>query len=171
MPRQIEFRSPLPYPADEVYATMVDPEFLRARLRQIGGPGAALLEHTADAESARYRLRHGLDRSVLPPLVQNLVPGNLVIERTESVRRRGPGDYSGDVDVHVPSTPVSAAGGIQLRDSAGSPNGGSEFAVHAEVTVRVPLLGRRIEETVAGQVRQLLVAETAFTEQWLRQRG
>jgi hypothetical protein len=39
--------------------------------------------------------------------------------------------------------------------------------VHAEVTVKVPLFGGGIEETVAGQVHQLLVAETAFTQSWL----
>ncbi len=165
MPRQIDFRSPLPFAADEVYATMIDPVYLRARLQQIGGPGAALLEHSADDGGARYRLRHGLDKAVLPPLVQNLMPGDLVIERTETIRRRGPGDYAGEVDVQVPGTPVSAHGRSELREQGA----GSEFAVHAEVTVNVPFLGGRIEETVAGQVHQLLVAETAFTEQWLRQ--
>ena len=50
MARQIDFRSPLPHPADIVYATMVDAEYLRARLQRLGGPGAALLEHQADAD-------------------------------------------------------------------------------------------------------------------------
>jgi hypothetical protein len=163
MPRQIDFRSSLSSPADEVYAVMVDPEYLRARLRQIGGPGAALLEHTADAQGARYKLRHGLDKSVLPAIVQSLVSGDLTIERTETIRRRGPGDYAGDVDVQIPGTPVSARGRSELRNAPP----GSEFAVHAEVTVKVPLFGGGIEETVAGQVHQLLVAETAFTQSWL----
>jgi hypothetical protein len=164
MPQQIDFRSPLPFPAAEVYATMIDPDYLRARLQEIGGPGAALLEHSADAGGARYRLRHGLDTSMLPPLVQSLVPGDLVIERTESIRLRGPGDYAGEVDVQIPGTPVSARGRSELRDRPPR----SEFAVQAEVTVNVPFIGGRIEETVAGQVHQLLVAETAFTERWMR---
>jgi Protein of unknown function (DUF2505) len=166
MPQQIDFRSPLPFPAAEVYATMIDPEYLRARLQQIGGPGAALLEHSVDAGGARYRLRHGLDSTMLPALVRSLVPGDLVIERTETIRLRGPGDYTGQVEVQVPGTPVSARGHSELRERAP----GSEFAVQAEVTVNVPFIGGRIEETVAGQVHELLVAETAFTEQWMRAR-
>lgn len=164
MARQIDFRASLPHPAESVFATMVDADFLRARLQQLGGPGAALLEHQADANGARYRLRHGLDKSALPPLVQTLVPGNLVIERTETIRRAGPGRYEGTVDVHIPGAPVHAAGTSQLHDTPG----GSEFAVQAEVTVNVPLVGGRIEETIAEQVRALLAAETAFTEQHLR---
>ena len=103
---------------------------------------------------------------MLPPLVQTLVPGNLVIERTETIRQLGPGDYDGSVDVQIPGAPVRAEGRMQLRDAPG----GSEFGVEAEVLVNVPLIGGRIEETVAEQVRNLLVAETAFTQEWLRTR-
>ena len=134
MSRQVDFRSPLPHPADAVFAVMIDPDYLRARLQQIGGPGAALLEHTVTGDGARYRLR-----------------------------RQGPGSYAGDVEVQVPGTPVTASGRSTLRDAAP----GSEFAVHADVTVNVPLLGGRIEETIVGNIGQLLTAETKFTESWL----
>lgn len=166
MARQIDFRSPLQHPAETVYASMADAEYLRARLQRLGGPGAELLEHRADPTGARYRLRQGLDKSVLPPLVQNILPGNLVIERTETIRPVGPGHYEGTVDVQVPGAPVTAAGRMQLRDVPG----GSEFAVQADVTVHLPLIGGRIEETVVEQVRNLLVAETEFTREWLRTR-
>lgn len=164
MPRQIDFRAPLPQPAETVYATITDAEFLRTRLQQLGGPGAALLEHRADPTGASYRLRHGLDKSVLPALVQSLVSGDLVIERTETLRQVAPGRYEGTVDVQIPGAPVHAAGRTALHDAPG----GSEFAVQAEVTVNVPLFGGRIEETIAEQVRNLLAAETAFAEQRLR---
>jgi hypothetical protein len=164
MARQIDFRAPLPRPAETVYTTIVDAEFLRARLQQLGGPGAALLEHQADPAGARYRLRHGLDKAVLPPVVQNLVSDNLVIEREETIRQTGPGRYEGTVDVQIPGAPVTAAGSMRLHDAAP----GSEFGVLATVRVNIPLFGGRIEETVAEQVRNLLAAETAFTEARLR---
>jgi hypothetical protein len=166
MARQIDFRSPLPHPTDIVYATMVDAEYLRARLQRLGGPGAALLEHQADPAGARYRLRQGLDKSALPPLVQNVVPANLVLERTETIRPVGPGRYEGTVDVHVPGAPVTAAGRMQLHEGAG----GSEFTLQADVTVHLPLIGGRIEEIVVEQVRKLMAAETEFTREWLRSR-
>lgn len=167
MARQIDYRSSSTYSADEVYATIVDPDYLRARLERMGGPGAALLEHTADQDGARYRLRHGLDNAVLPPLVQSLVSDDLVIERVEAVRRRGAGDYDGNVEVKIIGTPVGAAGRMRLRDTGRS----SEFAVRADVVVKVPLIGGRIEGMIAEQVHNLLTAESAFTQQWLRSRG
>jgi hypothetical protein len=164
MSRQIDYRSTSPYSADEVYATMVDPEYLRTRLEQIGGPGAGLLEHTADVQGAHYRLRHGLDAKDLPSVVRGVLPGDVTIERTERWTRQESGRYLGDVQVAIPGTPASAAGGMRLRDL---PDGGSELNVRADVTVSVPLIGGKIEEIVADQVQRLLTAESAYTQQWL----
>jgi hypothetical protein len=163
MSRQLDYRSTSSHPADEVYAAMVDPEYLHARLAEIGGPGADLLEHDADADGARYVVRHGLDAKDLPSVVRSMLPGTLVIERTEAWRRQQAGGYAGDVTVTIEGTPASAVGGMRLQDI----NGGSELAIRATVTVNVPLIGGKIETVVAEQVQALLAAEAAYTEKWL----
>ena len=168
MSRQIDFRSVSAHPADEVYATMVDPDFLRARLERIGGPGAGLLDHSADGGGARYLLRLGLDAKDLPSVVRSVLPGDLTIERNERWTRQDSGRYLADVDVTIPGTPASATGGMRLRDL---PDGGSELAVRADVRVSVPLIGGKIEGVVGEQVQKLLAAETAFTEAWLTGNG
>jgi hypothetical protein len=164
MPRQIDYRSTYPQPADEVYATMVDPDYLRARLGRIGGPSAELLAHSADVEGARYRLRHGLDAKDLPSLVRSVLPGELMIERSERWTRQDSGRYLGDVDVNMAGAPGSASGAMRLRDL---PDGGSELSVRADVEVSVPLIGGKIEGVVGEQVQKLLAAEAAFTQEWL----
>ena len=58
MARQIDFRSPLQHLAEIVYATMVDAEYLRARLQRLGGPGSALLEHQAEIAAPSGREPH-----------------------------------------------------------------------------------------------------------------
>jgi hypothetical protein len=163
MARSIDYRSTLRFPAEKVFATMTDRAYLEARLRELGGPGSALLEHEAGPDSGRYRLRQGVSESDLPAVVGKVVGGNLTIERTETLRRGGDGRYSGDVDVTIPGAPATAAGTMALADEAD----GSLFEVHADVTVNVPLFGGKIEEIVAEQVRRLLEAETAFTARWL----
>ncbi len=163
MARSIDNRSTLHFPAEKVYAAMTDAEYLRARLREIGGPGSGLLQHEASPESTRYVLKQGLAEQDLPPVVGKVMNGDLAIERTETLRRTAPGSYAGDVAVKIPGAPASAAGTMRLADDAG----GSLFEVHADVTVKVPLFGGKIEEIVADQVRRLLEAETAFTVRWL----
>jgi len=163
MARSIDYRSTMAFPAEKVFATMTDEEYLRARLRELGGPGSELLEHEASPEGARYRLKQGLSESDLPPIVGKVMNGDLSIQRTETLRRISPGSYGGDVDVQISGAPASATGTMALADDGA----GSLFEVHADVTVRVPLIGGKIEEIVADQVRRLLEAETAFTISWL----
>ncbi|MBL8924720.1 MAG: DUF2505 domain-containing protein [Pseudonocardia sp.] len=163
MARSIDYRSTLAYPAEKVFVTMTDEEYLRARLRDLGGPGSELLEHEAGPQGARYRLKQGLSEKDLPPIVGKVMQGDLTIQRTESLRATGPGAYAGDVDVAISGVPASASGTMRLTDNGT----GGEFEVHATVEVKVPLFGGKIEEIIAGQVRRLLAAETAFTVRWL----
>jgi hypothetical protein len=162
----MSYRATSPHTADEVYATMVDPGYLRARLEQMGGPGAELLTHEAAADHARYTVRHGLSGAALPPFVATFLAGDIVIERTETLRRDKEGRYSGDVSVVIRGTPApaTASGSMVLADL---PAGGSEFRVQTEVTVQVPIIGGKIEAIVAEQVEKLLAAETAYTLDWL----
>ena len=60
--------------------------------------------------------------------------------------------------------------GETFDDPLATTDGGSRLSVHITVEVRVPLLGGKIEEIIAGQVRRLLEAETAFTVRWLGSR-
>jgi hypothetical protein len=163
MARSIDYRSTLAFPAEKVFATMTDEEYLRARLRELGGPGSELLEHQVGPDGARYKLKQGLSEKDLPPIVGKVMQGDLAIQRTETLRSTGPGAYGGDVDVAISGVPASASGTMRLADNGA----GSEFEVHADVEVKVPLFGGKIEEIVAEQVRRLLEAETAFTVRWL----
>jgi hypothetical protein len=163
MSSQFDYRATPPRPAAAVFAAMVDAECLRARLAKLGGRNAALLEHEADAEHARFRVQHGLEPEDMPSAVRNFLPADFVIIRLETWRRDGDGRYTGMADVDVPGTPADATGQMGLRD-AGT---GSELRIRTDVTVRVPLLGGRIEGSVGQQILKLLASETAFTLDWM----
>ena|SRR5690349_2531693 len=163
MSRQFDYRATPPHPADVVFAAMVDADCLRARLAKLGGRNAALLEHEADAEHARFRVQHGLEPDDMPSAVRSFLPSDFKIVRLETWRRGGEGLYTGTADVDVPGTPADASGQMGLRD-AGT---GSELRIRTDVTVKVPLLGSRIEGSVGEQILKLLAAETAFTLNWM----
>lgn len=167
MSRQFDYRATAAQPAEAVFAAMVNADCLRARLDKLGGRDAALLEHEADAQSARFRVLHGLDSSDMPSAVRSFLPSDFVINRLETWRRTSDGRYAGTADVQVPGTPATATGQMGLRDTAA----GSELRVRTSVTVRVPLLGGRIEATVGEQILKLLDAETTFTLDWLTRNG
>ncbi|MGI5127119.1 DUF2505 domain-containing protein [Pseudonocardia sp. CA-107938] len=169
MPSQIDYRYATAFPAAQLYGALVDAEFLRARLAELGGREASVVSHHADEHGARYVLRHELDAAGLPDALRGLLAGRLVLERTEDWTV-GPDGHTGTVEVRVVGSPVPATAGGQLA-VADVPGSGSEFRVHADVSVALPLFGARVEEMVAGKVRELMELEAQFTNRWLEQRA
>jgi hypothetical protein len=162
MPSRFEHRASFPAPAATVYSVLVDQAFLTARLRDIGGKGAALLEHTTMSDGAAYKLRQGVDANKLPGAVRSITGGDLVVEREE--RWRGHESRSRATISGVPAQ-ITSQSRLAGRGDA------TELLVSAEVKVSIPLIGGKIEKVVAEQVTKLLAAEAEYAEKWLAERG
>jgi hypothetical protein len=160
MPRSLDYRASSVHPAERVYTTMTDRGVLEKRLAQMGGPGAEIQDYEATGDGGvTYTLQHGIDSADLPEMVTKLLPGGrVVIKRTESWT---PGEtgYSGTGRVSIAGTPATAKATMRLGDI----DGGSELVIDVQVTVKVPIVGAKVEEAVADQIRSLLAAETEFT--------
>ena len=147
-----------------MYTTLVDPVFLKARLAELGGRGAALAEHgTTPDGGVSYRLRHGVAAENLPPAVRTILGGDLTVERAETWRPNPGGGYSGTTRVTIPNMPGDLGGTMRLTDT----ENGSTLVLDGQVSVAIPLFGGKIEETVADQISRLLDTEHAFAEKWL----
>ncbi|WP_181779230.1 DUF2505 domain-containing protein [Pseudonocardia pini] len=159
MPRSTEFRATSTHPVDAVFAAMIDRQILSDRLAVMGGPGAGILEYEKVGEGAKYRVKHGIDAQHLPGVVKTVVGNDgIQIERDETWTRAGDG-YDGTVGVALPGLPARASGVMRL-----SPVGtGSELVVRVDVSVNVPIIGGKIEETVGKEIVRLLEMETDYT--------
>jgi hypothetical protein len=138
---------------------MVDRGILGDRLAAMGGPGAEILDYSRDGDSAKYRVKHGIEADKLPGIVKTVLGNDgIQIERDETWTKVGD-HYEGTVGVALPGLPANASGQMRLSPVAS----GSELVVDVTVEVRVPLIGGRIEETVGQQIVRLLQMETDYT--------
>jgi hypothetical protein len=174
MPRPIRYRSRSSNPAQHVFETLAQRDFLEARLAELGGTVATLVKFGAHApgpdqptERAEYTLRQGVGREHLPPVIQKVLPGDLLIDRTESWRRTGPGRYEGTFTASVNGAPGKITGTLRLVDDQG---GGSELSLDGSTQVPIPLVGGKIESFIAEQVQQLVAKETQFALDWLKRK-
>ena len=161
MARRIEHRSTSEWPASEVHAALIDLEYLRGRLAELGGTRPELLAHDVSGSTARFQLRQGVSTDSLPPVARTVVgAGDLVIDRTESWRRAEDGHYTGEIAAEVAGVPCEITGSMWLRDLA-EPVGDqvSEFLVDGSVKVGLPFVGGKLEDLVADQVQKLLARE------------
>jgi hypothetical protein len=162
MPSRFEHRATFAEPVDTVYSTLVDKEFLTARLTDIGGKGAALLAHETSDDGVHIRLRQGVDARHLPGPVKSILSGDLVVEREE--RWRGH-EATGRATINgVPAE-------IRSRSRVSASGSGTELVTSAEVKVSIPLIGGKIEKVVAEQVTKLLAAESEYAAKWLAERA
>jgi hypothetical protein len=164
MARRIDHRTRSRWDAKTVYSTLVDQAYLTERLRVLGGKSGQLTEHQVQpGGAATIKMRHGVAAENLPAAVRTLLGGDLMIDRTETWQPDGSGGYTGRVSVTIPSMPGELGGTQHLTDSGD----GSELVLDGSVSIPIPFVGGRIEETVAEQIKQLLDSEHRFTEEWL----
>lgn len=162
MPRPIEHRTSSTYPAAQVYAALTDEEFLRSRLKRLGGKQSELTSFSNAGDATRYSLRQTVDAERIPSVARAVIRGDLVIERAESWTK-GDGEYGGTVEASVPGTPGSVHAVTSLLDTPD----GSELVLTGTVKVGVPFVGGKLEDLIVGQLNDLLGAEGQFTQRWL----
>lgn len=166
MPSRLEHRANFPAPVETVYSILVDEVFLTERLNDIGGKGAALLEHSRSEDQAAFRLRQGVDANRLPGPVRSILNGDLVVEREERWRS-GSAGYEAASRVTIAGMPAE----IKSRSRLVSRSDSAELLITAEIRVSIPLIGGKIEKVVSEQVGKLLSAEAEYAEKWLAERA
>jgi len=166
---RIEHHNTSGWSVTQVHGALSDPQYLRDRLRELGGGATAeIVEHETTDTGVRYAVRQGVPIDKLPAVVQQLVGANLVVDRTESWRRADERHCTGEIAARVAGVPGAITGSMWLRDLA---DGGSELVVEGEVKVSLPLVGGKIEALAAEQLGGLLAAESEFTSEWLARHG
>ncbi|NYH78723.1 hypothetical protein FHR84_002048 [Actinopolyspora biskrensis] len=183
MTRRIEHRSTSHRPARHIHAALVDTDYLRARLTELGGDVAELVSHSATEDGVHFRTRQRIPDRDLPAVLRPVLPGSTLLERSETWRERDPEHFTGEVAAMLRGVPGSVTASLWLRDLEEEHNGDaeptagepeveklpdvSEFLLQGEIRVKLPLLADKPEELLERWVRTLIEQECEFTHRWL----
>lgn len=148
----------------EVHAALSDESYWLARLAGSGADEARL-------DTMRIGTDGGIDvvttqvlrSDRLPSVVSQFHRGDLEIRREETWSPLQGPRADATVSGQVASAPVSLAGTAELTGEGER----CRLALHANVEVRVPLVGRKLENFIGNQLMELLVAEQRFTTAWI----
>ncbi len=162
MASRIEHRTAFSADLATTFDAVAGEAALRARLEQIGGHDAELLEYVPAEDGVRYKLRQGISSDKLPSAVRTLHRGDLVVEREQKWRAAGAG-YTGTATASVQGVP----GEISARTSLTGEGGQTTLVNSGEVKVRIPIVGGKLENVIAEQVTKLLEREAEFVAKWL----
>lgn len=165
MASRIEHRSTFSADVATTFDAVAGEAALRARLEQIGGDDAELLEFVPAGDGVRYKLRQGISSDKLPSAVRTLHRGDLVVEREQTWKAAGAG-YTGTATASVSGVP----GEITAKTSLTGEGEQATLVNIGEVKVRIPFVGGKLEGVIAEQVTKLLEREAEFVAKWLAER-
>lgn len=152
------------YPAgiERVDAMLADPESAKQRFAV---PGLTNLrtDTRSEAGSVRTVATGDVDPSAVPAKARRFVGARLSATLTESWGPREGDTRHGTLDVEVSGAPVSLHATSTLRGSGEQ----TQRTLEGDLTVAIPLIGRRIEERAKGLVPRIARADAAAAQAYL----
>lgn len=164
MPRSFDLATEYRSSVENVLGAFRDKQYWLARLADSGADEARLdsLELGADG-GVDIVTTQVIRASQLPGLVSQFHRGDLEIQREESWTPLTDGHANAVITGSIAGAPVSVTGHAELTPS----DTGARLTFHADVAVRVPLVGGKLEGFIGNQLVELLKTEQRFTTGWI----
>lgn len=157
----MRFRRELAYDAspDEVFAMLSDPAF---REKVGAAQEVVSIEVTITPTGGGFTLvSDQMQNTAGLPAIAKKIAG----DSTQAiVREEWSGPDSGSIEITAPGKPTKAVGTVALTASGA----GTSYVQELDVTVKVPLIGGKLEKVMADNIDQGLSVEHTVGKAWLR---
>ncbi|MDO5535234.1 MAG: DUF2505 domain-containing protein [Propionibacteriaceae bacterium] len=153
---QLSSRQEFPAPPADVFAMLTDEEFLRHAAGRMGATQSRVSATDTTTSMEATLLSPAPVRPFLGPTL-------MVRLALDWGQAEADGSRSGTFQVTVPGTPVNAQGSTHLAPTAS----GTEVSYEGDLTVKIPLVGARIEREAAPLITKALNAQARVGREWL----
>jgi len=158
----MQFTQSISYPGtvDEVVAMYLTPAYLERRFGQFVVDGSS----TVSVEGERVSFAGTVRPELIPAAAARFVKSDLRVTFTEEWATNEAGATS-RTSVTVDGAPVS----VEATSTLSPSDAGSAREVSGNVSVRVPLLGGRIEKEAVTHLGRVVEREQALATNWLEE--
>ena len=158
----MQFTQSISYPGtvEEVVAMYLTPAYLERRFGQFVVDGSS----TVSVEGERVSFAGTVRPELIPAAASRFVKSDLRIAFTEEWTLNEAGATS-RTSVTVDGAPVS----VEATSTLSPSDAGSAREVSGNLSVRVPLLGGRIEKEAVAHLGRVVEREQALATQWLEE--
>jgi hypothetical protein len=159
MASQLALRHRYPESPERMREVLTDQQYLRDKLRTVGGPRAELVSWKRDERGVTVVLHQAVPEDAMPSFLRSMLPGGLTIRRTETWTSSG-----GSVHAVVDGAPGTISGTMRLE----SDPAGCVLGARLTADVGLPLIGAMVEKMITDNITALMESEYQFTLEWLR---
>jgi hypothetical protein len=153
-----------PYSAEEVFQTGISKDYIEAKAPALGHEDAELLELEDGPDGGRGRARYTVESDV-PSWAKKMLPSRNTVTESHSWPGRGSdGGRSYAFTANVAGVPVEIRGSVRIV-----PTGPTSCRSEARVEVKasLPLVGGKLEDLVAADLRRTMAGEAEYMRRWL----
>jgi hypothetical protein len=159
MASQLALRHRYPESPERMREVLTDQQYLRDRLRTVGGPRGELVSWQRDERGITVVLHQAVPEDAMPSFLRSVLPSGLTIRRTETWNSSG-----GSVHAVVDGAPGTITGTMRLEPDPA----GCILGARLTADVGLPLIGAKVEKLITDNIAALMESEYQFTLQWLR---
>lgn len=156
----MRFHKEIRFPAahDAVWAMLADPAF-RERVAQEAGSGRHDVSVRPQGGGLVATVRSTQSTQGLPSAATKLLGSSYQIEQEETWES----PRAGTLRVSIPGKPGRVVGTVSLREDGAQ----TVQTVEAEVTVSIPLVGRKVEKVIGSALGHVLKVQQRVGADWL----
>jgi hypothetical protein len=151
-------------PVERVFEMMTDPASHVAKAKRAGHQDIDIVEEQRDETGLLIRIARTVHLELPGFAKKVLQPKNRIIS-TDEWRDNGDGTYGGTFSTEFKSgAPIDLKGSTKI-----APDGDDKttYEVEIDVSVKVPMLGKKLEKWAEGDVEEQLENEFAAGDEWL----
>ena len=153
-------------PPAEVFDALTTPEYLAARQKKFGGVGEPVIAE--DASSVVVTTKRQLPLDKIPGAFRGFVGDGQItqIDRWNGAEAPEASPTSGTWSATVGTAPATIGGTHQLD----AVDGGTQYTIGIDVSIKIPLVGGKLESQVSGYLEYLIGKELDYLDQWIASR-
>lgn len=164
MAKKFEIEREFSYSTDDAYQAIVSEEAIAWRYKTYEG---LTYETSSSGDEHTLKVNIPISNSVLPAVVTKVLRGGLVIHRTDVWGPLTDGKATGTFIGKSGGMPSTSEGTYTLEPT----ENGCRLRATGSVTVKIPLVGGKIEDASIQLVKEMFRLESDAAEKWVTTHG
>ena len=149
-------------PPAELFAAVTDPDYLAARNARFGGVGTPQVDDVDDTVVVRISRQLPADK-VPGPVRPFLGDGVIVLVDTWTPPADDASPVTATWRADVANAPAQLGGEHLIEPT----DDGSRYTITVDVSIKIPFVGRKLEQQVAGYLDSLISKELDYLAEWI----
>lgn len=148
------------YPAETMMRMFTDQDYFLTKYERLGGRKPELVDSSKTDERFSITVRHALDANKLsfPDIISKRIGDRIMLRQTDTWHVP---DRSGRIDIDIEKAPVEITIGLSLSEHSGK----ARLTLRFNIDAQIPLLGSKIEKSIAGPITERLHKDMVLTNE------